>query len=103
MATDYPYPPDWRDAARKDWNRVTALLGLGDAEGAAVFLHMNDPTSESANGGNCQAVRSERASRGTPETPRTLCSHHWNRRSIVPEMNARTLEHPNSRTLFREE
>lgn len=38
MATDYPYPPDWRNAARKDWNRVTALLGLDDVEGAAFFL-----------------------------------------------------------------
>ena len=103
MATDSLYSPDWRDAARKDWSRVSALLGLDDVEGAAFFLHMNDLTSESTNGANCQAVRSERASRGTPETPRTLCSHRWNRRSIVPEMNARTLEHPNGRTLFREE
>ena len=57
MATDSLYPADWRDGARKHWNRVTALLGLDDVEGAAFFLHMN----------------------------------------------ARTLEHPNSRTLFREE
>ena len=37
-AQDSLYPPDWREAARRDWNRVGALLGLSDAEGAAFFL-----------------------------------------------------------------
>jgi HEPN domain-containing protein len=35
---DSLYPPDWREAARRDWNRVSALLGLNDAEAAALFL-----------------------------------------------------------------
>lgn len=35
---DSLYPPDWREAARRDWNRVSALLGLNDAEAAAFFL-----------------------------------------------------------------
>ena len=41
MATDSLYPPDWRDAARKDWSRVSALLGLDDVEGAAFFLQQS--------------------------------------------------------------
>ena len=38
MAAESLYVPDWRAAARRDWDRVTRLLALEDVEGAAFFL-----------------------------------------------------------------
>ena len=73
MATDSLYPPDWRDAARKDWSRVSALLGLDDVEGAAFFLHMNDRTLEHPNALRCTTE---------PPNPRTLFAGMPNHRTI---------------------
>ncbi len=32
------YPPDWVKYARKDWNRIFAMLNNNDIEGAAFFI-----------------------------------------------------------------
>lgn len=35
------YPDDWLNVARKDWHRMTVLLGDGDPDGAAFFLQQS--------------------------------------------------------------
>lgn len=35
------YPEDWKNAAKKDWQRITVMLEEGDAEGAGFFLQQS--------------------------------------------------------------
>lgn len=35
------YPEDWKEAARRDWHRITTMIKDDDAEGAAFFLQQS--------------------------------------------------------------